>query len=117
MESVQSAGIDRILEPLIHFFIITSQINHLLSHFDFQIPSKIKISKVSFKNIRGSSATPLAIKLICSRHLPCDDVKVSNIDLTYNGIKGPITSQCMNVRPIISGKQNPKICSSPYVVP
>ncbi|XP_022933034.1 exopolygalacturonase-like [Cucurbita moschata] len=66
-----------------------------------QIPSKIKISTVSFKNIRGSSATPLAIKLICSRHLPCDDVKVSNIDLTYNGIKGPISSQCANVKPII----------------
>ncbi|XP_022930051.1 exopolygalacturonase-like [Cucurbita moschata] len=82
-----------------------------------KIPSKIKISKVSFKNIRGSCATPVAIKLICSRHLPCDEVKVGDIDLTYNGIKGPITSQCTNVRPIISGKQNPKICSSPYVVP
>ncbi|XP_022929814.1 exopolygalacturonase-like [Cucurbita moschata] len=81
-----------------------------------QIPSKIKISTVSFKNIRGSSATPLAIKLICSHHLLYDDVKVSNLDLTYNGIKGSICSQCSNVKPIISGKQNPKICSSPYVV-
>ncbi|XP_022973892.1 exopolygalacturonase-like [Cucurbita maxima] len=81
-----------------------------------QILSKIKIRIVSFKNIRGSSATPLAIRLICSRYLPCYDVKVSNIDLTYNGIKGSISSQCTNVKPIISGRQNPKICSSPYVV-
>ncbi|XP_022135905.1 exopolygalacturonase-like [Momordica charantia] len=80
-----------------------------------QIPSKIKISKVTFKNIRGSSATPVAVKLICSSGLPCDEVKMTDIDLTYTGIQGPVTSQCSNVKPILSGKQNPRICSSPYV--
>ncbi|XP_038887188.1 exopolygalacturonase-like [Benincasa hispida] len=79
-----------------------------------KIPSKIKISKVSFKNIRGSSATPMAVKLICSRKLPCDEVKVANIDLVYNGKEGPIKSLCMNVKPIISGIQNPQTCSLPY---
>ncbi|XP_022930689.1 exopolygalacturonase-like [Cucurbita moschata] len=82
-----------------------------------QVPSKIKISKVSFENIRGSSATPVAIKLICSRSFPCEEVKFRDIDLTPNGITGPITSQCTNVRPIVSGKQNPKICASPYQPP
>ncbi|KAE8645728.1 exopolygalacturonase [Cucumis sativus] len=79
-----------------------------------EIPSNIKINKVSFKNIRGSSATPVAVKLICSSNLPCEEVKVANIDLVYNGIKGSITSECMNVKPIISGIQNPPICSSSY---
>ncbi|XP_038887127.1 exopolygalacturonase-like [Benincasa hispida] len=82
-----------------------------------KIPSKIKISKVSFKNIIGTSATPMAVKLVCSSDLPCDEVKITNIDLVYNGKEGPITSQCRNVRPIILGIQNPQTCSSPYVFP
>ena len=69
---------------------------------------------MSFKNIKGSSATPVAVKLICSSNKPCEEVKVANIDLVYNGINGPVTSQCMNVKPIISGIQNPSICSSSY---
>ncbi|KAL0539907.1 hypothetical protein IC582_024128 [Cucumis melo] len=75
------------------------------------IPSSIKISKVSFKNIRGTSATPVAVKLVCSKKVPCEAVEVVDIDLKYNGNKGPIKSQCANVKPIISGKQNPRICA------
>ncbi|KAL0560155.1 hypothetical protein IC582_000549 [Cucumis melo] len=81
-----------------------------------KIPSKIKINKVSFKNIRGTSATPVAVKLFCSSNLPCKEVKVANIDLVSNGIKGSLTSECMNVKPIILGIQNPPICSSSYTI-
>uniref|UniRef100_A0A9I9DIS0 Exopolygalacturonase-like n=1 Tax=Cucumis melo TaxID=3656 RepID=A0A9I9DIS0_CUCME len=75
-----------------------------------KIPSKIKIRNVSFKNIRGTSATFVAIKFICSKDLPCDDVEVADINLSYTGTQGRITSQCRNVIPIITGKQNPRAC-------
>ncbi|PON77123.1 Glycoside hydrolase [Trema orientale] len=75
-----------------------------------QIPSRVKISNVSFKNIRGTSSTPLAVKLVCSRGLPCQKVVVSDIDIKYRGPQGPITSQCRNVKPTLYGKQNPKTC-------
>ncbi|XP_059663985.1 polygalacturonase-like [Cornus florida] len=34
-------------------------------------PSKVQINKVSFKNIKGSSSTPAAVKLVCSNDVPC----------------------------------------------
>ncbi|KAM2234481.1 hypothetical protein PS1_012949 [Malus domestica] len=66
------------------------------------VPSKVKISNVSFKNIKGSSATPFAIQIVCSKGLPCENVELSDIDLTYSGNKGTITSQCSNVKPTIT---------------
>ncbi|XP_038889526.1 exopolygalacturonase-like [Benincasa hispida] len=81
-----------------------------------KVPSKIKISNVSFKNIRGTSATPVAVKLLCSKSIPCEGVEVADINLTYNGSRGPITSQCANVKPTISRKQNPRICAEPAPV-
>ncbi|KAG7984897.1 hypothetical protein I3843_04G183700 [Carya illinoinensis] len=76
-----------------------------------QIPSKIKISQVSFKNIRGTSQTKEAVKLLCSNEIPCENVEITDIDLAYQGSDGPATSQCTNVNPTILGKQNPPACT------
>ena len=73
----------------------------------FQSPSKVKISNVSFKNIRGTSSTKEALKLICSNGVTCQQVVVTDIDLVYKGFGGFATSTCVNVKPTISGKQNP----------
>ncbi|XP_062103905.1 exopolygalacturonase-like [Humulus lupulus] len=76
-------------------------------------PSKVKISNVSFKKIRGTSSTPLGWKLLCSLKLPCENVVVSDIDLKYTGSEGPIQSECKNVNPTAEGTLNPKPCSTP----
>jgi len=75
-------------------------------------PSKVKISNVSFKNIRGTSSTKEAMKLICSKGVPCQQVVVANIDLAYKGAGGSTTSTCVNVKPAVSGKQNPPACTT-----
>uniref|UniRef100_A0A7N2L8L5 Polygalacturonase n=1 Tax=Quercus lobata TaxID=97700 RepID=A0A7N2L8L5_QUELO len=75
-------------------------------------PSKVKISNVSFKNIRGTSSTKEAMKLICSKSVPCQQVAVAGIDLVYKGEGGSATSTCVNVKPTVSGKQNPPACTS-----
>ncbi|KAI3457748.1 hypothetical protein Pfo_014411 [Paulownia fortunei] len=75
-------------------------------------PSLIKISKISIKNIRGTSKTAEAVILVCSSRKPCENVEISDIDLTYNGNLGPITTKCANVKPTLVGKQNPPVCAT-----
>ncbi|XP_058218383.1 exopolygalacturonase-like [Rhododendron vialii] len=76
-------------------------------------PSLVQISRVSFKKIRGTTSTKLAVKLVCSSSNPCQNVEVGDIDLTYTGKEGgAATSQCANIKPILSGNQNPATCNS-----
>ncbi|KAG2719461.1 hypothetical protein I3760_03G268600 [Carya illinoinensis] len=77
-----------------------------------EVPSRVKISNVSFKNIRGTSATKQAVKIICSRSIPCQNVQISDISLQYNGKDGPITSVCKNVKRSAFGKLNPPACAN-----
>ncbi|KAI5555197.1 hypothetical protein BDE02_19G064100 [Populus trichocarpa] len=73
-------------------------------------PSKVKISDVSFKSIRGTSATPVVVRIACSSGFPCQKVKLANINLAYRGPGGPAKSQCSNVKPIISGIMSASGC-------
>jgi len=74
--------------------------------------SKVKLSKVSFKNIRGTASFPEAVKLVCSGSYPCENVELGGINIKYTGSFGPIKSICKNVNPKISGSMNPKACLS-----
>ncbi|KOM35911.1 hypothetical protein LR48_Vigan02g206100 [Vigna angularis] len=74
-----------------------------------QYPSKIKISNVIIKNIKGTSATKEGIILACSSGVPCEGVEMSNVDLKFNG--APAIAVCSNVKPKITGKVPP--CTAP----
>lgn len=67
---------------------------------------------MSIKNVRGTSSTPMALKLSCSQEVPCEGVEITDMNLIYNGNEGPITSQCKEVKPVIKGIQNPIPCST-----
>ncbi|XP_075658927.1 exopolygalacturonase-like [Castanea sativa] len=79
-----------------------------------QSPSKVKISNVSFKKIRGTSSTKEAMNLLCSKSVPCQQVVLSDNDLAYKGGGGSATSTCANVQPAILGKQNPPACTNKH---
>ncbi|KAJ9686035.1 hypothetical protein PVL29_015087 [Vitis rotundifolia] len=72
-------------------------------------PSRIKLSNVSFRNIRGTTSTQVAVKLVCSEEVPCEDVELGDINLEYNGNEGPAMSQCKNIKPNLPGTQLPRI--------
>lgn len=68
----------------------------------------MKISSVSYEHIKGTSASPVAIKFDCSQSNPCWGLKLQDINLVYP--KGSQTSSCTNAGGSISGVVNPKSC-------
>ncbi|XP_072959583.1 polygalacturonase-like [Typha angustifolia] len=71
--------------------------------------SGIKISQVSFTDIRGSSATAVAVKFDCSPSNPCTGFGLRDIKLTYQKNK-QAQSFCKNVKGSTSGVMNPPSC-------
>ncbi|CAN6453377.1 unnamed protein product [Victoria cruziana] len=75
-----------------------------------QAPSRIMISDITFSNIKGTSTTPVAVSLSCSKAFPCKNVNLKEINLSYKGPGGPISSSCENVKATYSGTQVPDPC-------
>ncbi|KAK7303752.1 hypothetical protein RJT34_14666 [Clitoria ternatea] len=72
-------------------------------------PSLVKVSNVGFSNVRGTTISPIAVDLRCSKQFPCKNVRLDNINLKF-GLK-PATSRCSNVKPIYGGLQSPAACA------
>ncbi|KAK1423989.1 hypothetical protein QVD17_19300 [Tagetes erecta] len=71
--------------------------------------SKVKLSSVTFRKIRGTSTTKVALNLACSEEAPCDNVEVSDIRLTFHGPGGGSTnSKCLNAKPKVTGENVPQ---------
>ncbi|KAL8536660.1 hypothetical protein ACS0TY_012014 [Phlomoides rotata] len=73
-------------------------------------PSLIQVSKIRIKNVKGTTSTQVAMTFSCSSSKPCKDVKIVDVDLTYSGNKGKITTHCANIKPTLGGKQIPPAC-------
>ncbi|XP_020871509.1 exopolygalacturonase clone GBGA483 [Arabidopsis lyrata subsp. lyrata] len=80
-------------------------------HCKAGVPSKVKLSDVTIKNIKGTSATKVAVKLMCSKGVPCTNIALADINLVHNGKEGPAVSACSNIKPILSGKLVPAACT------
>lgn len=65
---------------------------------------------MTFKNIWGTSATITAVNLICSGDVPCQNIILDDIYLTFNGPEGPANTSCLNVKGHSYGTQVPPAC-------
>ncbi|CAN6201132.1 unnamed protein product [Urochloa humidicola] len=66
-------------------------------------PSAVRISDVRFRNIRGVSATRVAVKLSCSEASPCRGLELRDIDLRYVKRGVATQSQCAHVAGGVAG--------------
>jgi len=71
-------------------------------------PSLVKIKNIGYRNIRGTTTSPIAVDLRCSKLFPCQNVQLHNIDLMLGAI--PTGSRCANIKPIYGGLQKPPAC-------
>ncbi|KAK9293157.1 hypothetical protein L1049_021144 [Liquidambar formosana] len=70
--------------------------------------SGIKISDVVYQNIRGTSATKIAVKFDCSSRHPCKGIRLENVDLTYQNEAAQ--SSCDNALGKAYGFVEPNSC-------
>ncbi|CAH9148353.1 unnamed protein product [Cuscuta epithymum] len=72
--------------------------------------SKVQIKDVTFYNIWGTSSSKAAIALKCSAVVPCRNIILNKINLSYHGRDGPAISDCSNVEGRSYGTQLPNGC-------
>jgi galacturan 1,4-alpha-galacturonidase len=76
-----------------------------------QRPSAVRISDVKFRNIRGVSATQVAVRLSCSEASPCRGLELRDIDLRYVKRGVATQSQCAHVAGgVVGGTLVPPSC-------
>jgi len=75
----------------------------------FEQVSGVHISDVTYQDIRGSSATPIAMNFDCSSEYHCADIKLEDVQLTYNN-RRPASSSCTNAKGLALGIIEPKSC-------
>ncbi|KAL8542268.1 hypothetical protein ACS0TY_003219 [Phlomoides rotata] len=62
-----------------------------------QEKSAVQVENVIYKNIRGSSASKVAINFNCSRLLPCTNLKLENVNLTAQPKGEKLEAFCTNL--------------------
>ncbi|KAF3789926.1 Polygalacturonase [Nymphaea thermarum] len=70
--------------------------------------SGVKISNVVYKNIKGTSATQVAVDFSCSASAPCQGISMTNVELTYQG--QPVKSSCEHAFGSATGTMVPSSC-------
>ncbi|KAF3527725.1 hypothetical protein DY000_02037295 [Brassica cretica] len=89
----------------------------------YQEPSKVKLSEIYFKNIRGTSSSRVAVQLRCSKGMPYKKVYLENVYLYLSSSRGgsgekqtsnrgseAVSSFCRYVIAKYIGTQSPPPC-------
>ncbi|MQL87386.1 hypothetical protein Taro_019908 [Colocasia esculenta] len=69
--------------------------------------SGVKISNVTYGNIRGTSSSEVAVKFDCSSSRPCTGIHLHDVNITYQG--RPAKSSCKNAMGTATGYLIPPI--------
>ncbi|CAO2179592.1 unnamed protein product [Urochloa humidicola] len=69
--------------------------------------SGVTIKNITFKNVKGTSTTPVAVMLRCG--VPCQGLVLQDVNLKYKG-QGTTSAKCENAKAKYVGVQLPKPC-------
>ncbi|KAF1002696.1 hypothetical protein AG4045_017700 [Apium graveolens] len=76
-------------------------------------PSKVKLSDIKFRNIKGTTWSNIAVSLNCSSAVPCQGVELFDVDLRYTGnntVDKITHSACAHANAKFGGVMNPPGC-------
>lgn len=59
--------------------------------------SAVQVSNVMYRNIRGTSASEVAMKFDCSRTHPCEEISLQGISLRRTQLRETAEASCANV--------------------
>lgn len=78
------------------------------SHHQLSSYSGVKINGVTYQDIRGTSATQVAVRFECSKANPCQGIRLENVSLSYkNQTAG---ASCSNAAGTTAGHIQPSSC-------
>ncbi|KAE8703361.1 hypothetical protein F3Y22_tig00110472pilonHSYRG00422 [Hibiscus syriacus] len=72
--------------------------------------SHIQISDVTYRNIRGTSSSDVAVSFECSKKFPCKNIVMTDIKFDNSNGGLPLKSSCSNVIGRTFGNQSPRPC-------
>ncbi|MCH82689.1 polygalacturonase-like, partial [Trifolium medium] len=72
-----------------------------------QQKSAVQIRNVLYQNIKGTSASDVAVQFNCSQNFPCQGIVLQNIDLELEG-GGEAKASCNNVELSYRGNVSPR---------
>ncbi|KAK1363383.1 Glycoside hydrolase, family 28 [Heracleum sosnowskyi] len=71
--------------------------------------SAVKVSGVTFRDVMGTSKRETAVKIDCSKTVPCEGITMENVYLKSNRQGKKASAYCSNVRGRLSGRIVPKV--------
>ena len=74
--------------------------------------SAVALSDVVYQNIKGTSASEVAVNFNCSRTVPCRAIYVQDVVLQQQGNQAAAIASCENVRYVNRGNFFPSCTSS-----
>ncbi|KAI4368279.1 hypothetical protein MLD38_016854 [Melastoma candidum] len=72
--------------------------------------SGVRVRHVTYRDVRGTSASKVAVKFDCSSEQPCRDIRMENVRLTYGDGEEAAESYCANVGGTARGSIQPNAC-------
>ncbi|CAN6331482.1 unnamed protein product [Urochloa humidicola] len=76
-------------------------------NWEHKYVSGVTIKDITFKNVKGTATTPVAVMLRCG--LPCQGLVLQDVNLKYKG-QGTASAKCENAKVKYVGVQLPKPC-------